>query len=153
MKPIFILVPGAWHQADHFKTFSEHLEKAGYASEAVKPGCMNSSPPTESFQPDVDACKAVLISHLSRGNDVILCMHSYGGFVGTETSGLIVADAEKYPGKIRRLVYMTAYVPIEGQTVSQMVGEVPAPLADLSHVVIDLVRRCSAREIPWIFFY
>jgi len=139
MKPMYILVPGAWHRAEHFSDLEKELQKAGYSTRTVQPGCVSAVPASDSFQPDVYATKEVLIEQLSTATDIILCMHSYGGFYGTEASGLVLSDMHKYPGRLRRLVYIAAYVPVEGQTVMQMIGDKPPPAADINHVDVDLV--------------
>lgn len=146
MKPMFILVPGAWHGADHFNDLEKELQKAGYCTRTVQPGCVSAVPASDSFQPDVSAVKAVLIEQLSKGTDIILCMHSYGGFYGTEASGLVLSDVHKYPGRLRRLVYIAAYVPVEGQTVMEMIGDKPSPVADINHVDVDLVSIRPTRQ-------
>lgn len=47
--------------------------------------------------------------------DIILVAHSYGGMVGTGV-------ADRVPGRIRRLVYLDAFVPEDGQSLQDMVG-------------------------------
>lgn len=117
-KPTLVFVPGAWHSPGYFDLLREHLSKHGYSSAAVTTPSVNSDPPVESMQPDVAAIMSVTRSKLESGNDVILVMHSYGGMPGTQASGQLVKDLKAAPpgvqGRIRRLVYISAWVPSEG---------------------------------------
>lgn len=56
--------------------------------------------------------------------DVILVGHSYGGMVATGV-------ADRVPGRIRHLLYLDAFVPTDGQSLSDLVAGAPtaAPLA------------------------
>lgn len=139
----FVLVSGAWHLPVHFKPLIEGLRKAGHFSRAVTPKCVNSSPAANSFQPDVDAVRAAVEELLRQGTDVVLVMHSYGGMVGTEASGVVAQDADKYPGKIRRLVYVAAHVPSEGQNLLDVIKDAPVPLPPGEYVELDHVSPAS----------
>lgn len=119
MKPTFLLVVGAWHTAACYDTLVKALADAGYSSVAVKPRCLNSSPPSASFQPDADAMKEVLAE--LQGKDVILVMHSYGGIVGTDAVGDLVANQPDVAVRIKRLVYLAAFVPLNGESMGDTV--------------------------------
>src|SRR3954470_13976150 len=56
-------------------------------------------------------------------SDFILVGHSYGGMV-------VTGVADRVPERVRHLVYLDAFVPGDGQSLSDLVGEVPraAPL-------------------------
>lgn len=124
MKPTFVLVVGSWHTAACYDPLVKALADAGYASVAVAPRCLNSSPPTTSFQPDADAIKDA-ISGLS--GDVILVMHSYGGVVGTSAVGDLVANQPEVAARIRRLVYLAAFVPVKGENLWEAFTAAPVP--------------------------
>lgn len=68
------------------------------------------------MQSDVDAISSVMTSTLEDDNDVVLVMHSYAGMPGTEAAGQVVDDlkATDRKGTLRRLVYISAWVPLEG---------------------------------------
>ena len=55
--------------------------------------------------------------------DFVLVGHSYGGMVATGV-------ADRVPERVRRLVYLDAFVPLHGQSLSDLVGRAPtaAPL-------------------------
>lgn len=125
MRPTFVLVAGSWHTAACFDPLIKTLDDAGYASVAVKPRCLNSSPPATSFQPDADALKEVLVE--LRDKDVILVMHSYGGLVGTDVVGDLVLNKPEVAARIKRLVYLAAFVPLKGQNLVEAFLSVPGP--------------------------
>lgn len=144
-KPIFLFVPGAWHLPAYFDPLITHLSNHGYSSVAVTLPAVNSSPAATSLQPDVSAVADALTALLDDGSDVVLVMHSYGGMVGTDAVGRVVEQRSRDGGgggktaRIRRLVYVAAYVPLEGHTLGQTldgaVREPPPPPDYLSFEV------------------
>ncbi|KAK3896992.1 hypothetical protein C8A05DRAFT_48207 [Staphylotrichum tortipilum] len=84
------------------------------------------------WSPDVNAVADALTTLLDDGSDdVVVVMHSYGGMVGTDAVGKVVEERSQggnNTGKIRRLVYVSAYVPLEGHTLGKaMEGAVQEP--------------------------
>ncbi|KAG8952003.1 hypothetical protein FRC04_005336 [Tulasnella sp. 424] len=77
-KPIIVLVPGAWHTADIFSSFTPHLTSAGYKTITVTLPSVGCSPPVKDLQPDSQAVRDAIIPHVENGEDIILFMHSYG---------------------------------------------------------------------------
>lgn len=146
-KPTFLFVPGAWHLPPYFDHLITYLSSHGYPSVAVTLPAVNSSPAVTSLQPDVDAVVAALAALLDSGSDVVVVMHSYGGMVGTDAVGRVVKEraeaddgdgCDKKGGKIRRLVYVTAHVPLEGQTLFQAIeGEIEGPPPPVDHALFE----------------
>jgi pimeloyl-ACP methyl ester carboxylesterase len=129
-KPTCVFVPGAWHLPAYFNPLIRYLSSHGYSSVAVSLPGVNSSPALTSIQPNVSAVAAALTPLLDDGSDVVVVMHSYGGMVGTNVVGKVVAELaggdgahgkRKQPGKLRRLIYVAAYLPLEGQTLSNAI--------------------------------
>ena len=89
MKPTFVFVCGGGHTTAYLDPFIRALSDACYASIAVTPRCLNSSPPCTSFQPDVEAVKEIISDLVEKGSDITVAMHSYGGAVGTEAVGIL----------------------------------------------------------------
>lgn len=126
MKPTFVFVCGGGHTTAYFDPLINALSDTGYASLAVTPRCLNSSPPATSFQPDVEAVKEAVADLADKGNEVIVVMHSYGGAVGTEAVRDLVDSTPGYATKIKRLVHVTTMYPVRGQTiVDSVAGLVP----------------------------
>jgi pimeloyl-ACP methyl ester carboxylesterase len=121
----FLFVPGAWHGAAHWQKVVERLTAMGHRASAVDlpgsgldarypdaylrndPGALASEPsPVRDIGLDdyVDAVTGRL-TELARHGRVTLVGHSFGGLTVTRV-------AEAVPHLIRRLVYVTAYVPV-----------------------------------------
>jgi len=117
-KPEFIIVPGAWHDAASFGPTTTLLEKAGYTVHGIDLPCFGASPPLQSFDPDVEAVKSTVTKVLSSGKDVVMLYHSYGGVSGSEALAEYMKDLETGGkegwGKVRRLVFITAFALPEG---------------------------------------
>lgn len=124
MSPTFVLVPGAWHTATYYEPLIRALADIGYPSVAVKPGCVDSSPPATSFQPDADAVKDVITG---LHTDVILVFHSYSGIPVTDAVGDLIANKPDVAGRIKRLVYLAAFVPLKGESLATAMAAAPDP--------------------------
>ncbi len=109
---------------------SQHLQQAGYLT-CIK-GRATVNQPTLSIQDDVTALQNEVLFPLihEQGKDVILYLQSYAGFPGSaaikELSKAERLDAGKQGG-IVGLIYQSAFVPQEGQTLYGMIGGCPAP--------------------------
>jgi pimeloyl-ACP methyl ester carboxylesterase len=146
-KPTFLFVPGAWHLPAYFGPLIAYLSERGYPSVAVALPAVNSSPAATSLQPDVDAVASALAGLLHDGVNVVVVMHSYGGMVGTDAVGKVVkelagaegGDEGKMTAQIKRLVYVSAHVPLEGQTMFEAIeGAVEGPFPSTSHLAFDV---------------
>jgi pimeloyl-ACP methyl ester carboxylesterase len=114
----FVLVHGGWHGGWCYARVARLLREAGHdvytptLSGLAERSHLASSPITLSTHIQ-DVC-AVL--HWEQLSDVILVGHSYGGTVIT---GVASREAEK----LRRLVYLDAFVPQDGQSMQDLVPE------------------------------
>lgn len=129
-KPTFVLVPGAWHRPGYFAQISAYLSDKGYPSVAVATPSVGSDPPASTMDVDTDAVEAAVRKVLGGGGDVILLMHSYGGGPGSQAAGRIAEEAlggahGEGKGRIKRLVYVAAFVPIEGETLGTPAKVIP----------------------------
>ncbi|SPN99986.1 uncharacterized protein DNG_02838 [Cephalotrichum gorgonifer] len=130
MRPSFVFVTGACYGPAYFDPIRHALNGLGYSSVAVTPRALNSVPPATSFQPDADAVRDDTLGLLEKGEDVIIVMHSYGGIPGTEAAGDIIASRPDIAGRIKRLVYVAAFVPAEGDSLTSLASAAPPPAPD-----------------------
>jgi pimeloyl-ACP methyl ester carboxylesterase len=80
-KPTFVLVPGAGHRPECWEKVSTLLTKKGYNSVSVTlPTTLGNS--SASFKDDVKAAQDIVQAETSKGLNVIVVVHSYGGIVG-----------------------------------------------------------------------
>lgn len=129
-KAEFILVPGAWHGPDSFAPTTSALEKLGFVVHGVDtPSVGANPPPLKSFAPDVEAVKSAVNKLLASGKDVVMLYHSYGGTASSEALADYLKEEGKKEGwgRIRRLVYIAAFVLPEGGSLMGALGFRPLP--------------------------
>lgn len=110
-KETFVIVHGAWGGSWSFKKTDELLSAAGYR--VYRPSLTGLGERHHLSDPDIglgthvlDVVNTVLFEDL---HDIILVGHSYGGMV-------ITGVADSIPERIKRLVYLDAFVPHDGES-------------------------------------
>ena len=101
-----VLVHGGFVDGSGWEDVYKILKKAGYIVSIVQN-------PTMSLEDDVAVTKRVLATH---SGPVILVGHSYGGAVITEAGN---------DPKVAGLVYITAFAPDNGESVSSLIKDPP----------------------------
>jgi pimeloyl-ACP methyl ester carboxylesterase len=149
-KQEFIVVPGAWHSPEAFKSTTILLQNAGYTVHGISLPSVGASPPLQSFDPDVSVIQSTINKVLSSGKDVVIVYHSYGGVPGSEALGEYIKSLESGEKKegwgiVRRLVYCCAFVLPEGGSLMAALGFKPLPW-----FIID-VRTYFLTPMPSIF--
>src|SRR6202140_2782748 len=104
--PSVVLVHGGFVDGSGWESVYEILRKDGYVVSIVQN-------PTTSLADDVAATKRVLAT---QSGPVILVGHSYGGAVITEAGN---------DPKVAGLVYITAFAPEKGESVSTLIKDPP----------------------------
>ena len=113
----FVLVHGAWHGSWCWKHVRKRLQHAGHdvftpTLTGVGERCHLASPNVNLSTHIADILSLIQWEELSR---IILCGHSYGGFV-------ISGVADRIPDRIRALVYLDAFVPEDGECLFDLVS-------------------------------
>lgn len=106
--PAVVLVHGAWANGSSWARVVPLLQARGFEVIAVHN-------PLSSFEADVAATRRVIEAQTK---DVILVGHSYGGAVITEAGT---------SNKVRALVYVAAFAPSDGESISTIVGSAGTP--------------------------
>ncbi len=111
-KPTIMIVHGAWGGSWAFRKVETSLREKGF--NVYRPQLTGLGERVHLSRPDIglnthidDVVNAILFEDL---HDVILVGHSYGGMV-------ITGVADRVPDRIRRLVYLDAFVPSDGESV------------------------------------
>src|SRR6202162_4233124 len=104
--PSVVLVHGGFVDGSGWESVYEILRRDGYVVSIVQN-------PTTSLADDVAATKRVLAT---QSGPVILVGHSYGGAVITEAGN---------DPKVAGLVYITAFAPDKGESVSTLIKDPP----------------------------
>ena len=128
-RPI-LLVHGAWHGAWCWTALQAELDSRGVASWAIDlPGHGISTEPLGDLATDADAVVAAL--EAIGGDGAVLVGHSYGGGVITEAATR--ALAKSIP--IAHLVYLTAFAPNDGESVTGAFTNLPREDTPLNGVL------------------
>lgn len=91
MTPTILFVPGFWEGPTVYNTVASLLNTEGFKTEtAILPSTGTTSPGNPGMKDDIAAIRRHLSNLVvSRGEDVVLVLHSAGGFLGSEAmSGL-----------------------------------------------------------------
>lgn len=133
-RPIFVLVPGAWHRADTWSQTTAGLESEGYTCVSVTLPS-TSGDPAAGFGDDVKTVQEAIRKQTTQRRDVVVVVHSYGGHVG---SSAIKGLAEKHhdgspppdassSGHVIGLAMMATGFSITGMSFLEMTGGSPPP--------------------------
>jgi alpha-beta hydrolase superfamily lysophospholipase len=126
--PTFFFISGAWHTSEYFDEVVGLLAEKGYHSEAMSLPSVGANPPLPDFEKDVEAISKAVTKVINSGKDVILVVHSYGGIPACQAIGAIMDDneGENGKGKLRRMVWITSFIPQENQSLYTIVGHTPS---------------------------
>lgn len=117
--PSFLLVHGAWHQATCWAPLQSALTASGWRSDVVDlPSAGPQSTPAAGMYDDADAVSARL---RRQDGPVVVVAHSYGE--------LPVTQAVAAHPHVTHLVYLSAYLPTEGDSLTTIhAPDSPAPV-------------------------
>lgn len=117
-KPVYVIVHGAWGGSWAFKKVDSLLTESGAL--VYRPSLTGQGERVHLTATDVglkthiaDVVNTLLYEDL---HDVVLVGHSYGGMV-------ITGVADSLPGRIRKLVYLDAFLPENGESVLKLFGD------------------------------
>jgi pimeloyl-ACP methyl ester carboxylesterase len=107
----FVLVHGAWHGSWCWKRVRKALQERGH--DVFTPSLTGVGERSHLLSPQVDLGThiedVVDLIRWEELSDVVLCGHSYGGCV-------ITGVADRLPDRIRRLAYLDAFTPEDGES-------------------------------------
>jgi pimeloyl-ACP methyl ester carboxylesterase len=125
-KPTIVIVHGAWGGSWAFRHVEALLREKGF--NVYRPQLTGLGERVHLSRPDIglsthidDVVNMILFEDL---HDVILMGHSYGGMV-------ITGVADRVPDRIRRLVYLDAFVPNDGESAMSLIGSHGSWLKDM----------------------
>jgi pimeloyl-ACP methyl ester carboxylesterase len=117
MAHTFVLVHGAWHGGWCWRRVADRLRREGHA--VFTPTLTGLGERSHLLQSGIDlathVADVVNVMQWERLADVVLCGHSYGGFV-------ISGVAEVIPDAIRAIVFLDAFLPENGDTILKLTG-------------------------------
>lgn len=127
---IFVLVHGAWHDGSAWQATLKHLKKKGHKVFAPTMAGHGKGVPKNVTHAQ---CTASIVDYIfEKGlKDFVLAGHSFGGTV-------ISKVAEAIPERIRRLVYLNAFVLRDGNSLTDEIPhEAAATFAKMAHESAD----------------
>ena len=138
-----VLVPGAFHVDSAMDILGAQLQQKGYNTRIW--GLKTVNKPNVSVEKDSTLlAEGILVPLVEQGKDIVLYLHSYAGFPGSAAiAGLSKAErsAKGLQGGVIGLIFQSAFVPKNGNTLLQMIGGNYAPWQDpdvsLSHLFVD----------------
>jgi pimeloyl-ACP methyl ester carboxylesterase len=117
MAQTFVLVHGAWHGGWCWPRVADRLRSTGH--KVFTPTLTGLGERSHLLSPQIDIATHVTdvvnVIKWERLTDIVLCGHSYGGFV-------ISGVAEKIAAAIRSIVFLDAFVPHEDDSPQSLTG-------------------------------
>lgn len=137
-KPTILFVPGAWHQAIVWDNVTSLLESQQFKCVAIALPT-STSDPSLSLKDDVEAVRNSILEETTKGKDVVVVTHSYGGAVGASAiRGLTrPRDSEGHPepnnlGHVIGLILIASGFMITGKNFIEGFNGTPPPIWNLN---------------------
>ncbi len=135
----FVLVHGAWHGSWCWEKVAPLLEAEGHTVDAVDlPGRGGNPAPVGEMTLETFA-RYVADRVEAAGGPVVLVGHSMGGMSITQAAELV-------PDRIETLVYVTAFLPNDGQSLLQLADGDPEALVHPNLIVDEAAGTCTVAE-------
>lgn len=144
-QPTFVIVHGAWGGSWAFREVDSLLSERGYT--VYRPSLTGLGERVHLATPDVGLSThiedVVNVLRFEELHDVILIGHSYGGMV-------ITGVADRVPDRIRRLVYVDAFAPRDGESVADIRGDGAAEMEEEGFIVPPWVEpdQPPPKDVP-----
>ncbi|TLS31580.1 hypothetical protein PpBr36_03906 [Pyricularia pennisetigena] len=131
MRPSVLIVPGAWQLPVAFDALKSDMSATFPEVSVVSlPTVGGTSTPLPSLGDDVAAVRTELDRLVSKGSEVVLYGHSYGGVVASSAVEGYDAKSRSAAGKtggVISVVYASAFMVPKGMSLLDMLGGVPLP--------------------------
>ena len=135
----FLLVHGAFHGAWCWRKTVPELEKRGHRAKAIDlPGQGEDRTPLKEVTLDTMVDR-IIAEMADLPGQVVLVGHSLGGIP-------ISVTGEKVPDRIKALVYLSAFLPRDGEALFDIEGRNPKPVVPVSMIFDE--ERISGTIMP-----
>ena len=120
MAPTILLVPGFWEGPEAFEALSSQLSSSGYTvgiAQLLSTGTV--SPGNPSMSDDIAGVRKQIEVIVEKNEDVVLVLHSAGGFIGSNAMEGLSAKTRKEKGQqggVKGIVFISGAVFPEGFT-------------------------------------
>ncbi len=123
MSDTYVLVHGAWHTGAELEATAEHLRKLGHTVHC--PTLAGNRPQDDRSKIGLGEAAQSLVDYIREHklDNVRLAGHSYGGMV-------ISVAYQKLAERVKRLIYVNAFVPMPGDSLNNLVPPIYVGLFD-----------------------
>lgn len=127
--PVIVLVPGAWLTPIQYRELVILLDLSGYRTVIQQLPSVNSdNPSAHTVETDTSFVRNdLLLPEIRAGREVVLLMHSYGGFPGpVAANGLSKKElsTQGKPGGIIGMIMLSAFIALQGQSLlDKLIGK------------------------------
>ena len=126
---VFVLVHGAWQSVNTWDLLTPLLRKHGHA--VVTPVLRGLGTDQGRLSADID-----LSQHIRDVSDTLAKLNDKAILVGHSYAGMVISGAiEAKPDKVRRLIFLDAFIPEDGQSVIDLIP--PAVGANFRKIAQD----------------
>jgi hypothetical protein len=112
-KPVYVFVGGVSHTPAFFEQQIKEMSALGFESSAVAfPTCGENTENVKQWE-EVTAIQKAATAHLDAGHDVVLVLHSYGGWPGSRAVKGLDKESRTKAGKatgIVEVVFLAAFL-------------------------------------------
>jgi len=114
MADTYVIIHGAWHTGAEMETVAGYIRTSGHTVHC--PTLAGNRPGDDRSRTGLNDAIESAVQYIAENNlrDVRLVGHSYGGMV-------ISGVADRALDRLKRLVYVNAFVPLDGQCLNDMV--------------------------------
>jgi pimeloyl-ACP methyl ester carboxylesterase len=162
-----LIITGAWHLPEHYSGLTFALMTRGIRVICPRlPSNNNAHPPNKFLADDVAFIRSIVAEELERGTHLTVVGNSWGGIVmtaalgdfGLPTEGETAAETLKLPpnerpvevrkpGGVVKLIYLTAFVPFEHESLAGIFGERGLPPWLQYHPQDDTLRPADPTAV------
>ncbi|KAB8075845.1 alpha/beta-hydrolase [Aspergillus leporis] len=124
-----IFVNGAWHSPEVWEPVTYALEEKHYSSIVPLLDFVNTKDPLKSIASSVTQLQHIIADRTSKGCDVVLVTHSFGGAVGcSAVKGFTAKDSSRLSGaagKLLGIVQLCAFMPPANTSLHDIISRSP----------------------------
>lgn len=125
-KPSICIIHGAWHHPAYYQLLVDAFQNLGHETICPRlPSCTEGVSFENSLAEDVNCIRRNVTGLIDAGKEVVVVMHSYGGVVGTEALHGLGLENRKTAGNaggVKRMIFLTAFIPQLGQSLAGIFG-------------------------------
>ncbi|KAJ7185380.1 Alpha/beta hydrolase fold-1 [Mycena filopes] len=151
-KPEIIIIPGSFCPLKYYEPVIADLKAHGYSVHGIELETVGRRDKAPGMYDDAAAIAALATRLADEGKDVVLVPHSYGGVPTCEAAKGLAKSAREREGKaggVVRIVFVSAVVPKEGESLKDVFGTVELDFIGIEvrsgeyMVMTDLVKSAA----------